>query len=73
MKAPSYDAVVSGDILNGVHRDPVSYLIAGLPQYFAQMDEEMRMATVIGQSDKFWALSARREHELTVGSLRNCV
>ena len=40
------DEILQGAVVDGVHRDPVSYVILGLRQRFGQLDEEMRLAAM---------------------------
>ena len=35
--------ILNGGVLNGVHRDPISYLVHGLNPHFSQFDEEYRL------------------------------
>eukprot|EP00969_Alexandrium_andersonii_P001536 67461-Alexandrium_andersonii.AAC.1 len=50
--------LTQGGVLNGVAYDPVSYIVAGLRQRFAQFEDEARVAAAT-QLQAF----ARRHHE----------
>jgi hypothetical protein len=37
---------MNGGVINGIHLDPVTYIVAGLHRNFANLDEETRLAAV---------------------------
>jgi len=50
------DEMFNGGIINGVHYDPVTYIVTGLNQHYAPLEEEVRM----GAMTEFLAFSRRQ-------------